>query len=544
VRDDLARARHAVSETSECTDDLIASLPEPGQRSPQQRATAEAAHDAAREARSLFMDAHAEAVYNELTDCRGGYLRLPELVAAAAAAFPGLVPTADQMTAERTRPQASKEGREIDQGIFVRGVLRSPLAGPHLLSAMLAPTPRALRLLPEFSRTGVADLGSVRMERRDGAARLTMCRDDCLNAEDNRQVDDMETAVDLALLDPEVRVGLLRGGEMSHPRYRGKRVFSAGINLKELNAGGISLVDFLLRRELGYIHKLVRGVLVEDGPRWQSPTCAKPWVAAVDGFAIGGGMQLLLVFDRVIAASDAYLSLPAAQEGIVPGAANFRLTRCAGPRLSREIILEGRRIWASEPAARLLVDEVVEPPELAEAIERSLDRLQSPAVVANRRMLNFAEESLDEFRRYMAEFAVQQALRLYSEDVIGKVGRFSAPGALGGSVRDHSGMRQVNSGRDRYRRYRAGYRRFLAAQRTGPPVRSADGRRTDTDRSAARAEPARAAAWPPDRSPVAARRAALADGAGTGRRRHLHVHGGVRARLGGDTRARAGGATS
>jgi thioesterase DpgC len=426
VRGDLARARHALSGTADRTEALIASLPEPGERSVRQQAAAEAAHDAARETRSLFMDAHAEAVYDELTDCRGRYLRLPELVAAAATALPGLVPTAEQMAAERARPQASKEGREVDQGIFVRGVLRSPLAGRHLLSAMLRPTSRALRLLPEFSRTGVADLGSVRIERREGAARLTLCRDDCLNAEDNQQVDDMETAVDLALLDPDVQAGLVRGGEMSHPRYRGKRVFSAGINLKALHAGGISLVDFLLRRELGYIHKLVRGVLVEDGPRWQSPTCAKPWIAAVDGFAIGGGMQLLLVFDHVVAASDAYFSLPAAQEGIVPGAANFRLTRCVGPRLSRQVILEGRRIWASEPAARLLVDEVVDPAELGEAIERSLDRFQGPAVVANRRMLNLAEEPLDEFRLYMAEFAVQQAARLYSKDVIGKVGRFSA----------------------------------------------------------------------------------------------------------------------
>jgi (3,5-dihydroxyphenyl)acetyl-CoA 1,2-dioxygenase len=426
VRGELDRARHALSETSERTDDLIASLPEAGQRSLRQRAIAEAAHDAAREIRRLFMDAHAEAVYDELTDCRSRYLRLPELVDAAAAAFPGLVPTAEQMAADRAGPQASKEGREIDQGIFLQGVLRSPLAGPHLLSAMLRPTSRALRLLPEFRRTGVADLGSVRIERREGAARLTLCRDDCLNAEDNQQVDDMETAVDLALLDPDVQAGLVRGGEMSHPRYRGKRVFSAGINLKALHAGGISLVDFLLRRELGYIHKLVRGVLVEDGPRWQSPTCAKPWIAAVDGFAIGGGMQLLLVFDHVVAASDAYFSLPAAQEGIVPGAANFRLTRCLGPQLSRQVILAGRRIWASEPAARLLVDEVVDPAELGEAIERSLDRFQGPAVVANRRMLNLAEEPLDEFRLYMAEFAVQQALRLYSQDVIGKVGRFSA----------------------------------------------------------------------------------------------------------------------
>jgi thioesterase DpgC len=426
VRGDLARARHALSETAEGTDDLIASLPEPGERSARQRATAEAAHDAAREVRSLFMDAHADAVYDEITGCRGRYLRLPELVAAAAAAFPGLVPTAEQMAAERAGPQASKEGREIDQGIFLRGVLRSPLAGPHLLNAMLRPTARALRLLPEFSRTGLADLGSVRIQRRDGVARLTMCRDDCLNAEDNRQVDDMEAAVDLALLDPGVQAGLVRGGEMSHPRYRGKRVFSAGINLKALHAGGISLVDFLLRRELGYIHKLVRGVLVEDGPRWQPPTCAKPWVAAVDGFAIGGGMQLLLVFDHVVAASDAYFSLPAAQEGIVPGAANFRLTRCVGPRLSRQVILAGRRIWASEPAARLLVDEVADPAELGEVIEKSLGRFRGPAVVANRRMLNLAEEPLDEFRLYMAEFAVQQALRLYSQDVIGKVGRFSA----------------------------------------------------------------------------------------------------------------------
>jgi len=423
VRSGLGRARQALAETAKHTDDRIASLPEPGERSAGHHATAAAAHDAARAVRCHFIGVHADAVYDELTGGRCRYLRLPELVEAAAVAFPGLVPTADQMTAERARPQARKEGREIDQGIFLRGLLRSPLSGPHLLNAMLRPTPRALRLLPEFRRTGVADLGSVRMQRSDGAARLTMCRDDCLNAEDNQQVDDMETAVDLALLDPDVHAGLLRGGVMSHPRYRGKRVFSAGINLKALHAGGISLVDFLLRRELGYISKLMRGILVEDGT-WHSSSVQKPWVAAVDGFAIGGGMQLLFAFDHVIAASGSYFSLPAAQEGIVPGAANFRLSRSVGPRLSRQIILEGRRIWASEPVARLLVDEVVEPPGMEETIQRSLDRLQSPAVVANRHMLNFAEESPDEFRSYMAEFAVRQALRLYSKDVIEKVSRF------------------------------------------------------------------------------------------------------------------------
>jgi (3,5-dihydroxyphenyl)acetyl-CoA 1,2-dioxygenase len=424
--DELTQARRELAECAAHTDGLIGSLPQPQERSPEQRATAAAAHDAARTARVRFMDTHAGAVYDQLTDGRTRYLRLPELVAAAAVAFPGLVPSADQMAAERARPQSGKEGREIDQAIFLRAVLGSALAGPHLLDAMRRPTPRALGLLAEFRRTGAADLGSVRIERDDGVARLTMCRDDCLNAEDNQQVEDMETAVDLVLLEPEVRVGLLRGGEMSHRRYRGKRVFSAGINLKELHAGRISLVDFLMRRELGYLRKLGQGILVKEGACWPAPVIQKPWLAAVDSFAIGGGMQLLLVFDHVIVASDAYLSLPAAQEGIVPGAAAFRLGAFAGSRLSRQVILQGRRIWATEPDARLLVDEVVEPADMEAAIEKSLDRLQAPAVIANRQMLNLAEESPDEFRRYMAAFAVQQALRLYSEDVIGKVGRFRA----------------------------------------------------------------------------------------------------------------------
>jgi thioesterase DpgC len=426
MRADIAQARTALTRAAEDAEALMATLPEPEHRAPEQHAAAAAAKDATRALRCAFMDTHVDAVYDEITNGRAHHLRLAELCEAAAIAFPGLVPTDGQLAAERARSQAAKEGHEIDQGIFFSRVLRSAVAGPHLLDAMLRPTPRALRLLAEFTRTGTVDLGSVRLERRGGTARVTMCREDCLNAEDSRQIDDMETAVDLALLDPAVSVGLLRGGTMSHPRYQGKRVFSAGINLKALHSGGIHLVDFLLRRELGYIQKLIRGVLRDDGACWYSRTLEKPWVAAVDGFAIGGGAQLLLVFDHVLAASDAYISLPAAQEGIVPGAANLRLTRCAGARLSRQVILQGRRIWATEPDARFLVDEVRDPDELDLAVEQSLERLQGPSVVANRRMLNLAEESPDEFRRYLAEFALQQALRLHSDDVISKVGRFSA----------------------------------------------------------------------------------------------------------------------
>ncbi|MEU6221988.1 (3,5-dihydroxyphenyl)acetyl-CoA 1,2-dioxygenase DpgC [Streptomyces sp. NPDC047022] len=422
----MAHARVALAEAAARTEKLLATLPVPEQRTAEQRATAAAAVDATRDLRAAFLDVHTDAVYDELTEGRTRHLRVAELARAAAAGFPGLVPTEEQLAIERTRIQAAKEGLEIDQGIFFRQVLASPQAGPHLMETMLRPTPRALDLLAGFSATGRADLGSVVLERTGAAARLTMVRDDCLNAEDNRQIDDIETAVDLALLDPAVEVCLLRGGVMTHPRYRGRRVFSAGINLKSLHGGGISLTDFLLRRELGYIHKILRGVLVEERAAWRGRTVEKPWVAAVDAFAIGGGAQLLLVFDHVLAASDSFFSLPAAEEGIIPGASNFRLSRAAGNRLARQVILEGRRVWATEPEARLLVDEVHESAALDDAIERSVERLRGAAVLANRRMLNLSAESMVEFRYYMAEFAFQQALRLYSSDVIDKVGRFSA----------------------------------------------------------------------------------------------------------------------
>jgi (3,5-dihydroxyphenyl)acetyl-CoA 1,2-dioxygenase len=237
----------------------------------------------------------------------------------------------------------------------------------------------------------------------------------------------MDVAVDLALLDPGVRVGVLRGGVMTHRRYAGRRVFSAGINLAHLHEGKISFTGFLLGRELGYIHKIYRGLLPDTAERaaaaWPHRTVHKPWVAAVDAFAIGGGAQLLTVFDHVVGAADCYVSLPAAQEGIVPGAANLRLGRLVGSRMARQLLLDGRKIWASEPDGRLLFDEVVDPTAMDRAVEAAAVRLAAPAVVANRRVLHAAEEPVEAFRGYMSEFALEQALRMYSADVLDKVAR-------------------------------------------------------------------------------------------------------------------------
>jgi (3,5-dihydroxyphenyl)acetyl-CoA 1,2-dioxygenase len=408
-------------------DALLSRLPPKPQRSVEQTRRADVIHKNCRALRNQFLTLHAEWVYDALTDGCTIPKGLTELAFGAAELCPGLVPTPAQIEMERTHPQAEKEGYEIDQGLLFSAFLRSPRIAEHLLRSTLHPTTRAQNLVAHFRADGQLDLGSVLIERRGSAAHLTVNNAHCLNAEDDRLVDDLETAVDLALLDDEVRVGVLRGGVMTHPRYVGRRVFSAGINLKALHAGQISFVSFLLRRELGFISKIYRGILVkseetETADRTPSKgILEKPWVAAVDSFAIGGGAQLLLVFDRVIAAGDSYFSLPAAQEGIVPGFANLRLNRHLGSRKARQMILFGDKIRANDPDASLVFDEVVDSVDLDAAIARSVEQLSSPAVIANRHMLNLLEEPLEEFRQYAAEFALVQAERLYSPDVLAKI---------------------------------------------------------------------------------------------------------------------------
>ena len=409
---------------------LLADLPPRARRGEVEQALARRIFETLRRLRRGFMQRHAHEVHARLTDHGAAPRDLVDLVAAAADQFPGLVPDRDQLAAERRCIQADKEGREMDQAIFFAGLLRSPTAGAQLVASALLPSPRARALLAELRRADELDLGTVHLVRRGHVAHVTVNNQQALNAEDDQLIADLGVAIDLGLLDDRVRVGVLRGGVMTHPRYEGRRVFSAGINLRELYAGRISFVHFLLGRELGYISKLMRGLAVGPGEvagqgTIHKPWIAKPWIAAVDGFAIGGGMQLLFAFDKVIAADDAYFVLPAAQEGIVPGAANLRLSRVVGPRIARQIILSGRTIRAGEPEARHFCDDIVPSAEIDAAIERATRELDSPAVVANRMMLNLAEEPPHVFREYMAEFCEVQAARLYSADVLGKVQRWA-----------------------------------------------------------------------------------------------------------------------
>jgi hypothetical protein len=169
----------------------------------------------------------------------------------------------------------------------------------------------------------------------------------------------LEIATDLTLLHPEVKIGVLRGSPVNHLKYQGQRVFSSGINLTRIYQGKQSYLSFLFR-SMGLHNKLYRGVLVENEPdRIDAPieeperTLEKLWIAAVDKFAIGGGCQLLLVVDYVIAEAGSYFNLPARKEGFLPSAANMRLPRFIGEQLAREAILFDRMFYADTPEGRL-----------------------------------------------------------------------------------------------------------------------------------------------------------------------------------------------
>jgi thioesterase DpgC len=388
-------------------------------RLPARRARNEAESEAAAflqakldDARVRFLRAHADDVYAELTDDLRRAVRDEELVYAAADRFPGLVPTRAQVAAERTNALADKEGIEIAQGLFLSFVLASSRCGAHLVWSMLRPTEAALARLDEFRATGVADLGGTYLERRGRAAYLEIRNDRHLNAEDCDTLSSTEIAVDLALLDPDVEVGVIRGAVVSHPRYAGRRVFGAGLNLTHLYHG---LIDYLffVTRDLGYVNKLFRGLSSEEHrPGEPEETTEKLWLAAVETFAIGGACQILHTVDHVIATRGARLYLPARKEGILPGASNLRLARSVGDRLARQAILSGLEFEAGTPHGDLLCDEVVESSdEMDAAIARRVDALTSSGLVnaaGNRRALRVGAEPLDVFRQYMATFCREQ----------------------------------------------------------------------------------------------------------------------------------------
>ncbi len=406
---------------------LLRMLPPKPRRNDAEQAAAEALSSVARASRESFLAAHVEQVYDLLTERASTFRRLDDLVYAAAKLVPGLVPTREEVDAEASHRQGDKEGVEIDQGLFLAHVLSRPRIGEHLCHAMLLPRSESAALAAEFASRGSLDLGPARLTRRGKAVHLDMINPRFLNAEDDTTLAHTELAVDVATLDRTTEIAVMRGVAVDNEKYRGKRIFGAGINLTHLYLGKIPYLWFLIR-DLGYVHKLLRGVAspesVPDDVNERGTE--KLWIAALDTFAIGGHCQAILCMDYVVAASDAFLSLPARKEGIIPGFANLRLPRFVGDRMARQAILYERKIACDSPEGRLICDEIAPVTEMDAAVDRVVDGLTSAGAVSaigNRRAIRVGQESLDLFRRYASVYAREQAYCHFSPALIANLER-------------------------------------------------------------------------------------------------------------------------
>lgn len=368
----------------------------------------------AADARAGFLDLHLPFLYPQLTNGYRSFLRLDALLAEAARAVPGLVPDTESYAAEARLKTGDKPGLEIQQGIFLSKVLADRRAGAHLCHAMLLPKPDSHEALAKFARDGALDFGRVRLMRRGAASVIVISNPERLNSEDHTVIDAFETAIDVVLMDGKSALGVLRGDVVQHPKYAGRHLFGSGINLTALYHGQIPYL-FYMTRDMGLVNKLFRGIAKNthsDPSEIGGGTSEKLWIALVEGFAIGGACQLLLVCDHVIAEKGAYMTLPARKEGIIPGLANMRLPRFVGDRIARQAILGERRLDCDSAEGRLICDQVVDGNAIEQALDHTILHLTGSGVVSaegNRRMIRAAVEPLDLFRQYMAAYTREQA---------------------------------------------------------------------------------------------------------------------------------------
>jgi enoyl-CoA hydratase/carnithine racemase len=176
----------------------------------------------------------------------------------------------------------------------------------------------------------------VRLEVDEGVATLRLDRPK-MNALNAQMQEEIRAAATEASARDDVKAVVVYGGE---------RVFAAGADVKEM-------------AEMSYVD------MVDRSGRLQSSFSSvaaipKPVVAAVTGYALGGGCELALCADVRFAADDAVLGQPEILLGIIPGAGGTqRLTRLVGPSRAKDIIFTGRFVKADEALAIGLVDRVV-----------------------------------------------------------------------------------------------------------------------------------------------------------------------------------------
>ncbi|HET7236555.1 MAG TPA: enoyl-CoA hydratase-related protein [Actinomycetota bacterium] len=216
----------------------------------------------------------------------------------------------------------------------------------------------------------------VRIERDGSVATIRLDRPPA-NAFARPMSEQLQAAARELRADEAIRAVVVWGGE---------RIFAAGADVKAMVAFGPEEVA-------PDVHAL------EQACR-DLEAIPKPVIAAVNGFALGGGCEVALACDLRIAAEDAELGLPEILLGIIPGAGGTqRLPRLVGLAIARDLVLSGRRVGADEALTMGLVDRVVASAEVYEvAIEEARRFADGPtaAYAAAKRALAAADRRLEE----------------------------------------------------------------------------------------------------------------------------------------------------
>ncbi|MDD3798947.1 MAG: enoyl-CoA hydratase-related protein [Novosphingobium sp.] len=225
----------------------------------------------------------------------------------------------------------------------------------------------------------MAQYETILVETRGAVTLITLNRPKALNALNSQVLDELIDAFGKFEADPAQRCAVLTGS--------GDKAFAAGADIKEMAdkpAADFFLQDFFA----GWTADLVKKV-------------RKPWIAAVNGFALGGGCELAMMADFIIAADTARFGQPEIKLGVAPGmGGSQRLTRAVGKAKAMEMCLTGRMMDAEEAERSGLVARIVPLADLVEdALKTAATIASMPpmAAMVNKEMVNAAfETTLDQ----------------------------------------------------------------------------------------------------------------------------------------------------
>jgi len=216
---------------------------------------------------------------------------------------------------------------------------------------------------------------TVRFAVSDQVARVTLDRPDRMNSVDEATADRLEEIWRTIEADPEVRVVVLTGS--------GDKAFSAGADMK--SAGGRSGLPY-------WAHARPDGF----GGLAMRKSLHVPVIARVNGLALGGGFEMVLGCDIVVAAEHASFGLPEAKVGRMPlDGGMLMLPRLVPQKVAMGILLTGRRISAAEAAAYGLVNEVVPAEDLDEAVNRWTEQIVECAPLSVKAIKECVKETAD-----------------------------------------------------------------------------------------------------------------------------------------------------